>query len=728
MTKPPEDTELPASERLENAPATKSSDQSPAKKSRAPRKTLASAEKADEKAGTPSKRPARRKKTAAESPAPAPEKPKRAPRKAAVKATAPAPVTPSETPAPRPPAPNQLSEHDRDTFHIRLERYRGELEGSLENVYGERAEALWPRLEALMRRRLAERPAELRRLDEARLLRPDWLQGPEMIGYVAYPERFAGTLRGVGEHLPYLEELGIKYLHLMPLLKPRAGQNDGGYAVQDYRAVREDLGSMDDLRTLASQLRERGISLELDLVMNHVAQEHDWAVRAQSGEGKYRSYFLMFPNRERPDAYERTLPEVFPDFAPGNFTWNEAAQSWVWTTFNSYQWDLNWANPDVFFEFADLILYLANQGVEIFRLDAIAFIWKRLGTDSQNQPEVHDLTRALRSVARIVAPSVAFKAEAIVAPADLIAYLGKRDYAGKVSDMAYHNTLMVQLWSSMASQNTRLFEQALAAFAPKPTNTTWATYLRCHDDIGWAISDLDAGNAGTLGGGHRAYLSDFYSGELEGSFARGAVFQANPATNDRRISGTAASLAGLEAAQSEEDVELALRRLKLLHAVILGYGGVPLLYMGDELALLNDYSYLDVPEHASDNRWLHRPAMDWARAEERFDAATPAGKMYAQIQKLIRARQGLPHLHASIESRVLPSPNQHVLLLRRWHPMGHMLAMYNFTPRFQALPAWVLREVVGAYPRDAIGGYHWNLTNEEVALEPYGAYWLIEQG
>ena len=480
-----------------------------------------------------------------------------------------APRLPKAAP-PAAPASDPLDLPGTELFDLRLERYRDDLEGSLRRVYGERFETLWPRLEAVLRGAFAERPADLKRLDQVRLLRPDWLQVPEMIGYVAYADRFAGTLSGVAEKLPYLEELGVKYLHLMPLLRPRSGENDGGYAVEDYRAVRGDLGSMADLRSLAGQLRGRGISLELDLVMNHVAREHAWAVKARAGDAKYRDYFLMFPHREMPDAYERSLPEIFPDFAPGNFTWDEDAQSWVWTTFNSYQWDLNWANPDVFLEFAELILYLANQGVEIFRLDAIAFIWKRLGTDSQNQPEVHDLTRALRACARIVAPAVAFKAEAIVSPGDLIAYLGKRDHHGKVSDMAYHNSLMVQLWSSLASRNTRLFEQALSAFPPKPTNTTWGMYVRCHDDIGWAISDHDAGMAGTVGWGHRAFLSDFYSGEAPGSFARGAVFQANPRTGDRRISGSAASLAGLEAAQTEEETDLALRRLRLLHAVVLG--------------------------------------------------------------------------------------------------------------------------------------------------------------
>ena len=731
MTLPPDrnpadEITEPTSESLPSE--VKATKQKAAAKAKVPRVTAVKPSTSTSNKDTP-KRPSRSKKAAT------PVK-ERSTKNGSVKAASAAqesakPKRPSRKPAPETTPPVQASPAsaftEDDTFAIRLERYRADLEESLTRVYGEQVEWLWPRLERLMRRHLAERPYDLRRLDEARLLRPDWLQTPEMIGYVAYADRFAGTLEGVGKRLDYLSELGVKYLHLMPLLKPRPGENDGGYAVQDYRAVREDLGTMDDLEALARELRGQGISLELDLVMNHVAEEHDWAVRARAGEGKYRSYFLLFPDRERPDAYERTLPEVFPDFAPGNFTWNEAAASWVWTTFNSYQWDLNWANPDVFVEFVDLILFLANKGVEIFRLDAIAFIWKRLGTDSQNQPEVHDLTRALRAAVRIVAPAVAFKAEAIVSPDNLTAYLGKRDHFGKVSDMAYHNALMVQLWSSLASGNTTLFEQTLASIPAKPSNTTWGMYVRCHDDIGWAISDEAAQRAGTVGADQRAFLSDFYSGQLPESFARGEVFQANPQTGDKRISGSAASLAGLEAAQTEEEVRLALARLKLLHAVTLGYGGVPLLYMGDELALLSDYSYAAVPAHAADNRWLQRPVMNWVQAEQRHDLSTPAGQMFAALQNMIRARQTLPHLHASIEAEVIASPNEHTLLLRRSHPHGQMLGLYNFTPEFQALPAGLLRGVVGAYPRDALGGYDWNLTNAEVALEPYGAYWLTQQ-
>lgn len=621
------------------------------------------------------------------------------------------------------PSQPALTAAEQQTFDLRHERYREDIKGSLGRVYGELDADFWTRLEAILRRNLGERPAELRRLDEQRLLRPDWLQDPKMMGYVAYTERFGGTLQGVAGKLDYLAELGITYLHLMPLLMPREGENDGGYAVADYRAVRPDLGNMDDLAALAAELHTRGMCLELDLVLNHVAREHEWAARARVGDPHFQRYFYMYPDRSVPDRYEQTLPEIFPDFAPGNFTHDAESGQWVWTTFNSYQWDLNWANPDVFLEFVDLILHLANKGVDIFRLDAIAFIWKRMGTDCQNQPEVHELTRALRACVRIAAPGVAFKAEAIVAPRDLMSYLGVRDHHGKVSDMAYHNALMVQLWSSLASRDIRLFEEALNAFAPKPSNTTWGMYLRCHDDIGWAISDEDAARAGLSGEAHRRFLSDFYSHEYPGSFARGVVFQANPRTGDRRISGSAASLAGLET-----EPELALQRLQMLQAITLGFGGVPLLYMGDELAMTNDYTFADTPEHAADNRWIHRPRMDWQAAEQRFDTATPPGQMFPAMRRLIAARAELPHLHASIESEVVRSPNKHVLLLQRRHPLGHFLGVYNFSEWPQTLNAWALRQVLGSKAREVLSGYTWNLDVEEVTLPPYAALWFVEEG
>ena len=408
----------------------------------------------------------------------------------------------------------------------------------------------------------------------------------------------------------------------MPLLQPRGGDNDGGYAVQDYRAVRTDLGTVDDLRDLATTLRGRGISLVMDLVLNHVAREHAWAVGARAGDASYRDYFHVFPDRTEPDAYERSLPEVFPDFAPGNFTYDDDLDAWVWTTFNEWQWDLNWANPAVLCEFAEIILWLANLGVEVLRLDAIAFLWKRLGTSCQNQPEVHAITQALHAVTRIAAPAVAFKAEAIVGPRDLVQYLGSGPHAGRVSDLAYHNSLMVQTWSMLAARNVVLARQALSSLPPTPSTGTWITYVRCHDDIGWAIDDGDAWAAGVTGEGHRRFLSDWYSGEFPGSWADGLVFQPNLATGDRRISGTTASLAGFRPGANPPEVDAALSRIFLAHAVAAGWGGVPVVWSGDELAQPNDPSWADEPGHEDDNRWAHRPRLDWMRAKARGDLRT----------------------------------------------------------------------------------------------------------
>ena len=378
-----------------------------------------------------------------------------------------------------------VSVWQRDVFLTRLDAQWDTLADALETLYGaDKVEQIATRVLTTAADRFLERSDELHELDRQRLAEGAWLQSERMIGYAAYAERFGRNLAGVEERLDYLEELGVTYLHLMPLLTPRPRDSDGGYAVMDYRSVRADLGTMDDLEHLAATLRARGISLVLDLVLNHVAAEHEWARRARAGEEKYRNYFHLYPDRTVPDEFERTLPEVFPDFAPGNFTWDDAAQAWVWTTFNAWQWDANWANPDVLGEYVDIMLFLANKGVEVLRLEAIAFMWKRLGTNCQNQPEVHAITATLRALARIAAPALAFKAEAIVGPHDLVQYLGTGRYAGKLSDVAYHNTWMVQLWSMLAAGDTTLAVQTLRSLPPTPTAATWISYARCHDDIG----------------------------------------------------------------------------------------------------------------------------------------------------------------------------------------------------------------------------------------------------
>ncbi len=628
-----------------------------------------------------------------------------------------------------------------DCLEERHERWLPDIREALELVYGD--VDLLTRVDDLIRKAHSKRPAELKRRDRQRLLNPDWFQRESEVGYVAYADLFGETLRGVAERVGYLKELGITYLHLMPLLEPRPEPNDGGYAVADYDKVRSDLGTMDDLERMATVLHGAGISLTLDLVLNHVAREHRWASSARQGVPKYRDYFHIFADRSMPDEYEKTLPEVFPATAPGSFTFDQELRGWVWTTFNNWQWDLNWANPDVFIEFASIVLSLANRGVDCLRLDAIAFIWKRVGTDCQNQPEVHAITQALRGIARIAAPSTIFKAEAIVAPTMVTTYLGSGARTGKVSDLAYHNSLMVQIWSALAARDARLAAKSLSAMRPKPTTTAWTTYLRCHDDIGWAIDDRDAASLGWSGPAHRAFLADFYSGVFPGSFSSGSDFQSNPGTGDRRTSGAAASLAGLEKALEDmreavgddlpkdhagmtvwfDGVNLAVSRLLCAYAVIIGFGGVPLIYMGDELGLRNDYSFLGDPGRRADNRWMHRPRMPWDRAVLRNREGSLEHKVYSGMRNLIATRKRLAGLHAAVESSVSAGSDPAVLVVARRHPAGDIVQVYNFSEH----RTWVAWDEIGVPVQDTteeISRRSIDASAGGIELTPYGSWWI----
>ena len=608
-----------------------------------------------------------------------------------------------------------------ELFTLRLQRWWPDLHDGLAAVYGAQAEATAVRLIELAVAAYTARDPELARLDLIRSLEPDWFQQPDMMGYAAYADRFAGTLAGVAERVGYLSELGVTYLHLMPLLRPREGDSDGGYAVADYRDVRPDLGTMADLGALARTLREAGISLVLDLVLNHVAREHDWARAARAGEAKYRGYFHTFADRTGPDAYERTLPEVVPDFAPGNFSWDDDLRGWVWTTFNSFQWDVNWANPDVFVEYADILFFLANAGVEVVRLDAIAFLWKRLGTDCQNQPEVHAITQALHALTRIVCPALLFKAEAIVGPADLVHYLGQGPHHGKVSDLAYHNSLMVQIWSMLAAGDARLAARALGNLPPAPSTTAWITYLRGHDDIGWAIDDADAAAVGLSGHAHRSFLSDYYAGRFPGSAARGLVFQSNPATGDRRISGTSASLAGIEAGDDR-----GVPRVLLGHALAFGWGGIPVIWSGDELGLLNDPDWAAEPGHENDNRWAHRPRLTEATLARRSDPGTVAGRLFTGLRALVQARARVPHLDASVSSEIAPLADPGVLPVLRRHPLGPLLGLYNVTDSWRPFPFSRLEELGIADAWDALSDTGVRRGEDgDLWLAPYQAMWIV---
>ncbi len=464
------------------------------------------------------------------------------------------------------------------------------------------------------------RPPELKALDALRESDSYWFQSHRMIGAMCYVDLFAGNLNGLRDKIPYLTEMGITYLHLMPLFKVPVGDNDGGYAVSSFREVDPDLGTMDDLAELATELRHHGISLVLDFVFNHTSDEHEWARRALAGDEEHQEYYRMFPDREVPDAFEKSMSEVFPDDHPGAFTYCSRIRKWVWTSFHNYQWDLNYENPVVFNRMLEEMLFLANQGVEILRLDAVAFLWKKLGTDCQNLPEAHCIIQAFNAVARIAAPALVFKSEAIVHPDEVRKYISHQE-----CQLSYNPELMASLWNSLATRSVRQLRHSLHRRFRIPEECDWVNYVRCHDDIGWSFSDEDLRAMEFEPRDHRRFLTQFFTGKFPGSFARGLPFQENPATGDARVSGTCASLAGLEKALAEGDddeIELAIRRIILIHGVIMTIGGIPLIYLGDEIAMLNDYDYENQPEKVGDTRWLHRDSLRL----EAFRAARQPGQ------------------------------------------------------------------------------------------------------
>ena len=640
------------------------------------------------------------------------------------------PATPRAAIAEHLVAAARLPDHQRTTFLIRFFRSEADLFGPLEELYGTRPDyaAFCDALIAALVDLQVERPEDLRTLDLRRDLEPDWFQRPDMAGYVFYIDRFNGTLKGVLDKAAYLEELGATYVHVMPCLKPRPGDSDGGYSVMDYRAINPNLGTMDDLAAVTAALRARGMSVCIDLVLNHTAKEHDWARRARAGEQRYQDFYWTFDDRTLPDQYEQSLLEIFPAHAPGNFTWYDDMKKWVWTTFNEHQWDLNWSNPWVFLEIVKIMLFLANQGVEAVRLDAVAFMWKRMGTNCQNQPEVHQLLQALRAASRIVAPALIHKEEAIVAPKDLIPYLGQGQHTGKEGNLAYHNSLMVQFWSALATRETKLMTHVLRSHFPESVvNATWGTYLRCHDDIGWAITDEDAAAVGVSGFSHRRFLADFYAGRFPGSFARGGDFQSNPGTGDKRTNGTCASLCGLETARESGDaaaIDAAIHRILMGHALIASFGGIPLIYMGDELGMLNDHSY-ETDEHLRhDGRWMHRPRMDWAKAERRTDTSTVEGRIHAGLRHILRRRAATPHVHAANPVSILDFGIDGVFSYARRSPVGPLVCVYNFSDRWQSIPRQTLEAAGVSTWRDELADVDVTLQGGALPFPPQGRIWF----
>jgi amylosucrase len=374
----------------------------------------------------------------------------------------------------------------------------------------------------------------------------------------------------------------------MPLFLCPEKNSDGGYAVSSYRDVHPVLGTMAELRELATGLRANGISLVVDFIFNHTSNEHAWARAAAAGDPEFEGYYWIFPDRRMPDAYERTTREIFPDDHPGSFVPLPDGR-WIWSTFHRFQWDLNYSNPAVFRAMAGEMLFLANQGIDFLRMDAVAFIWKKLGTTCESLPQAHTLIRAFNAICRLAVPSLLFKSEAIVHPDEVVSYISPGE-----CQISYNPLLMALSWEALATRDVRLLDQALSRRQSIDERCAWVNYVRSHDDIGWTFADEDAAELGIIGFDHRRFLNDFYVNRFPGSFARGVPFQDNPRTGDCRISGTTASLAGVEA-NDPGGVE----RVLLLYAIALSAGGIPLIYLGDEVGQLNDYSYLDDPSTAA---------------------------------------------------------------------------------------------------------------------------------
>ena len=611
------------------------------------------------------------------------------------------------------------------TFRRRLEEHFADLFTCLLELYGDRYDFLYhlERIVAEAAQSWLARSDELKALDRVREQEPRWFQSEKMLGGVYYVDLFAGDLQGMRDKIPYFKELGLTYLHLMPLFRAPEGDNDGGYAVSDYRQVDSKLGSMDDLRALATALRENGISLVLDFVFNHTADEHRWALAAQAGQEQYADYYFLFPDRTLPDAYDRTLREIFPDQHAGSFTYRPDMKRWVWTTFNAFQWDLNYRNPEVFRDMAAEMLFLANAGAEVLRLDALAFTWKELGTSCESLPKAHTLVRAFNAVLRIAAPSLLFKSEAIVHPDEVIRYIS----AGECQ-LSYNPLLMALLWNSLATREVRLLRHSLSHRFRIPNDCAWVNYIRCHDDIGWTFDDGDASALGINGYDHRHFLNSFYTGRFLGSFARGLPFQENPRTGDARISGTQASLAGLEQALrsgNPNEIELAVRRILLLNAIIFSIGGMPLIYLGDEIGVLNDYGYADDPGKTDDSRWVHRARIDWAQMARRAEPDTIEGRIYGGLAHLIAVRKATPAI-AGNDMDVLNLGNDHLFaFVRTGHNGQRLLVLANFSEHTQPVPSNELRVYGLRYAfHDRISGHTVELGSEQVVLEPYQVLWL----
>ena len=610
-----------------------------------------------------------------------------------------------------------MTKTEETLFQARLARHLDELRWLYMELYGNGD--MFAELCGQLYQFASDRSEALKKRDLEREADPEWYKSNELTGMMLYIDNFAGNLNGVREKLPYIEKAGVNLIHLMPFLDTVPGRSDGGYAVADFRAVRPDLGAMEDLEKLAGACHERGVNLCMDFVMNHTSQDHEWAKKARAGDGEYMSRYFFFADPAIPQQYEKTVPQVFPTTAPGNFTWLEDCGHYVMTSFYPYQWDLNYRNPRVFNEMMYNFLFLANKGMDMIRIDAVPYIWKELGTDCRNLPQVHTIVRMMRMIGEIVCPSVILLGEVVMEPAKVVPYFGTVEKPE--CHLLYNVTTMCTTWHTVATKDTRLLRRQLDTVNALPKQYVFLNYLRCHDDIGWGLDYGALAQWGMSEVPHKKFLSDWFQGLTPDSVSRGELYNADPASGDARQCGTTASLCGIEKAGFEKDaaaMEKAVRFDLTLHAMMFMQTGVPLLYSGDEIAQVNDYSYKDDPNKAEDSRYLHRGKMRWDLAEHAGDPSTPEGQVFTGLKALGELRKVNPAFGAEADVRTLDTGDDGVLAIERCFRGRTLTGVFNFTPEDKAV---TLPNNPGEFTSLLTRETH---TMQNLQIPAYGFYYL----
>ncbi len=571
-----------------------------------------------------------------------------------------------------------MSGKKRERFENRLQIHYDELKWLYMELYGN--DDMFGELCEQMREYYNQRKPALKKLDQEREAQGEWFRKRDMLGMMMYIDNFAGSIKGVSEKLSYLEQCNVNYIHLMPFLDSPKGRSDGGYAVADFRKVKPELGTMDDLAELADKCHEKGISLCMDFVMNHTSEDHEWARRARQGDGEYMSRYFFYADPALPREYEKTVPQVFPTTAPGNFTWLPEIGHYVMTTFYPYQWDLNYRNPRVFNEMMYNFLYLANQGMDIIRIDAVPYIWKELGTNCRNLPQVHTIVRMMRMIGEIVCPGIVLLGEVVMEPREVAPYFGTVEKPE--CHMLYNVTTMATTWHTVATEDTRLLRKQMDTVCTLPREYTFLNYLRCHDDIGWGLDYGSLREWGMEEVPHKKYLNDFFQGKTAGSVSRGELYNEDIVTGDARFCGTTASMCGVECAGFEQDsakMETAVRKDLMLHAYMFTQSGIPMLYSGDEIGQVNDYTYKNDPEKALDSRYIHRGKFCWELADRVKDKTSVQGRIFNGLEKLEKIRRTEAVFDAGAVVYTKDYDDTSILWIVRKTDIEELHAVFNFS-------------------------------------------------